>query len=495
MKNRYFLLVVSILIITSGALFFFLKPTIMATNPWVNADVNTMYEVELHADPENLQVSGTMNVQALNDTGTDQSSILFHLYPNAFEETYHAEDEYWNKVLGSYSEPGNIEIHSIKINNKEVDYEIDQILLTIPLEWKQEEVAEIDMDFTINMPFNKSRMSYNGDAYWMGNSLPIRAFYDSESGWFKEPYYTFGEPFHSEMANYKVEINLPEQYDVASTGHKLTVEQMEGNTKSHQIDAKKVRDFSYVVTGEQIDFIESTVEDTTIRTWYSKRRNSKEDIMKYHKSAEESLHYFNKHYGKYPYNELDIVETGGYFGGMEYPGLVYVTEYNFSNEIGIQTVVHEIAHQWWYNIVGSNPVKHAWMDESLTSYVESQFMRKFYPDLYKESNQKEKDAVQKMNELHKADQHISSSLSQFTKPENYFTLIYGIGPQMFEHLEHEVGMEKMNQALAAYYEENKYSIASPEDLLSAFEKEISPASRLFLEQWLKGNKVTLQDVE
>ena len=82
----------------------------------------------------------------------------------------------------------------------------------------------------------------------------------------------------------------------------------------------------------------------------------------------EVVEFFSKIFGEYPYKTLTVVKTPFVYGGMEYPNLVFVSDSVNSKEELYKVVVHEIAHQWWYGIVGNNEYTYPWLDEALTEF-------------------------------------------------------------------------------------------------------------------------------
>ena len=67
-------------------------------------------------------------------------------------------------------------------------------------------------------------------------------------------------------------------------------------------------------------------------------------------------------------------------GGMEYPTLVTGASAQSDNP-GYElerTLVHEIAHQYWYGLIASNEFEEAWLDEGFTSYTEDKLMASIY---------------------------------------------------------------------------------------------------------------------
>ena len=68
-----------------------------------------------------------------------------------------------------------------------------------------------------------------------------------------------------------------------------------------------------------------------------------------------------------------MVQTDFSEGGMEYGALVYIS-LDVTDQLQYQgVIVHEIAHQWWYGLVGNNQILTAWIDEGLAEYCTAVF--------------------------------------------------------------------------------------------------------------------------
>ena len=63
---------------------------------------------------------------------------------------------------------------------------------------------------------------------------------------------------------------------------------------------------------------------------------------------------------------------------MEYPNITVIGEsYNdYSHDL---VITHEVGHNWFYGILGSNERENAWMDEGINSYFENRHMESRYP--------------------------------------------------------------------------------------------------------------------
>ena len=64
-------------------------------------------------------------------------------------------------------------------------------------------------------------------------------------------------------------------------------------------------------------------------------------------------------------------------GGMEYPMITIIGNCSEREELD-NVIAHEVGHNWFYGILGSNERDHAWMDEGMNSFVELRYMRKQY---------------------------------------------------------------------------------------------------------------------
>jgi len=95
---------------------------------------------------------------------------------------------------------------------------------------------------------------------------------------------------------------------------------------------------------------------------------------------------YSDKFGPYPYTSMSIVETV-LPDGMEFDGLVFVSSQFFAAYDGTSTNnltiigVHEIAHQWWFGLVGDDQTLEPWLDEAMATYSEHIFLENTTPGL------------------------------------------------------------------------------------------------------------------
>jgi hypothetical protein len=101
------------------------------------------------------------------------------------------------------------------------------------------------------------------------------------------------------------------------------------------------------------------------------------------REVDSSIRFFEHYSGPFPFTNLSVSQIPGTFG-QGWPGLLYLSTYSFlpqeaqrraglndsDQELFTQIIpVHEVAHQWWGNVVGWSSYRDQWINESISSYL------------------------------------------------------------------------------------------------------------------------------
>jgi aminopeptidase N len=134
-------------------------------------------------------------------------------------------------------------------------------------------------------------------------------------------------------------------------------------------------------------------------------------------------------------------------------------------------VAHEVAHQWWYGLVGNNHHRHAFIDEGLTNYVSMVYFEEVYG---------EDEARFQLNLNLKApyltvlftdgDQIVDQPTDDFSSQSAYVAAVYKKAALGFEAIRVEIGDDAFFAALQGYADDFQFEIAAPGDLKAAFEE-------------------------
>ncbi|TQR31144.1 M1 family metallopeptidase [Brevibacillus brevis] len=446
------------------------------------------YKADVQIDMNKHVVKGMLTARFF----PKDDQAFFHLYPNAFSANAALSGENWEAVLGKQREPGGIRISEVRVNGKSVGMQYagkTNTLLQVPLPARTSNAETVvEMNFQLEVPFNNGRMSYHDHAMWLGNWLPILAVKDA-GGWRLDPYSAIGDPFYSDVANYHLRVQLSEGYQLATSGLEsvaVITETRPQRLKIYEVDAWNVRDFALVVMDDTYQPISGKVGETIVRTWVQKS-DDPQNVERIHETARESLDYYGKQFGVYPYKEYDVVKTGGFFGGMEYPGLVFIAQEYFdrNDAMGEAIVAHETAHQWFYGLVGNDEVREAWLDEGLTDYATMVFLQQKSPTRSQAYIQMRLGQAREAEGYANQGVNAKSSVEVFPDWRSYNDLVYGRAGAMWWNLKEEWGVERLHQVLRQYVRDHQYKQANGEQITALLTAAAGADASPYLDYWLQ----------
>lgn len=434
------------------------------------------YIITADYDKKENTLAGHEKIIYHNNGNKDADSIALYLYPNMYRKLQtvpaigSAENSYPEGFNPGYIKLSNIEIDGKEINKaKEEDF--SGIYIEFPLEKpiKKNKSIEIDMDFMVKIPMSTTRFGQYKDitqfTYW----YPILAI-EEDGEWQIRDYSKIGESNYSHIADYNVEIILPEEDKVAATGSIISERQSSEKGYKHvKIKAEKVRDFAWVCSPNFI-IKESIIDGIKIKNYYTDKNEAlgcKADEI-----GVDVLSYFNEKFGPYPYDEFTIVETYLTGGGMEYPQLIALGQNHYKDMDKLVSVIaHEGAHQWWYVGVGNDEHESPWLDEGFATYS-----TQLYLAHRAKEDKKLNELMAKYETLQSPDIAIDASVSCFSNWKDYNDVIYKKGALELHKLRNRVGDDKFFEIMQTYYGKYKFKNAKTSDFLSVVEEVAGKAA-------------------
>ncbi|MFH1149863.1 MAG: M1 family metallopeptidase, partial [Actinomycetota bacterium] len=352
--------------------------------------------------------------------------------------------------------------------------------------------------------------------YNLGYPFPLVTRFENGE-WDKRQVPPYGDPGDFDCAYFTVNIDVPDAFTVAASGLRTGVGGGSGRS-TYKYTGGPMRDFS-IQAG--LDFRTTRVKEgeTELTSYYSRDAGDASDkILEY---ARQSVRQFNKHFGPYPYRRLNICEAplAGGAAGMEFAGQIFIGRTMYG-DFGIElpkeledlggketedlfkeltggllgdaaefTVAHEVCHQWWGMVVGSDPIDHAWQDEALTNYSSVMYFR-WQHGAEDAKQQLESQLVSQYwagSAMGAGDVVVDQPVADFGDQFTYTAAVYGKGALFFEALEQMLGEGVFEKDLKAYYEEYSFEVATPQDLLDAFKAKPSDpeAVAALFTRWLK----------
>ena len=318
-----------------------------------NAEKNTHYKVDISIDGTSLNIAE--NIHFINNTGYALDRIMLVSYVGAYTRSGDVANKSPATAYPFGVNYADFDIRKIKINGKDAKYKaIDEMYIEVELEKPliHSKGIDIAIDYTETLPKNRLRYGYNGTSMNVGNGL-IRVVPKNNKPTLY-PYSLNGDPFHNDIADFDVSIKTDKVYKITATGG-IEYDKSSNKFVSH---AKNVRDYAFVLS-DSLNMVTDAHNGVNIVYLASSRANASNIRI-----VKNCLDIFSRLYGDYPYDYLAVVENDFMEGGMEYPMLVYVNKDLDAASLE-KVIIHELAHEWWYGIVGVNENKNYFIDEGM----------------------------------------------------------------------------------------------------------------------------------
>jgi hypothetical protein len=389
----------------------------------------TDYTIQARLDPDERRIDGTVRIVYHNNSPNPLPVLFLQLIQNA-----HAEGALRNIPL---EVSGGIELKRVMAAGDTLEegrrprgsYRVFGTVMQVrppsPVSPGDSVELEIEWGFTVPQRGASGRMGWNEDnlfyiAYW----YPQMAVYDDVIRWHTDQYLGRAE-FYMGYGTYDLTLEAPEGWVIMAAGelqnaeevfpapileriaradrsdtvvHVLTPEDFGPGTAtltsptgylSWHFVADSVRDVAFLAAREsRWDATRTPVGDrdgdgemdyARAQSFWRESAPKWEHAWRY---TQHSVDYHSRWTQVfYPWPHMTSVEGGGIMGGgMEFPMLTLIGDYNEASDTGLYGVhTHEIAHMWVPMIVGNDERRRSWMDEGTTVFNTNQAMKEFYP--------------------------------------------------------------------------------------------------------------------
>lgn len=426
----------------------------------------TTYQMDLYLDAMKRIVYGQSQIKTVNTSGRVLGELWLTIYPQAFQSAAATPAPH-----SSYSQgfsPGSMQIGQITINGENSEFVTEGILLKVmlPHDILPEEGITADISWQAQVPRAAYRYGTAEGVFMLGHLYPaLNAMTDK--GWCLPVSSPFGDPFCLSTASYLVRVNVPQDYRLVTSGELVACLALDNGRENHLIKAEMVRDFSLTACSGY-EKLQQVDKNTILKCFVPMElRAEGRQLLK---DTSQIMEYFSCLWGSYPYRELSVVVAPMQgFAGMEYAGVVYVSEDQLKRPGLIMLLAHEIAHQWWYGLVGNDQYDEPWLDEGLAGYSAALYMN--HRDGFKSRPAVIMTAA------------IDQALTDFAGDDQYRQVIYQGGESFWWALEQELGPDKVQKILRSYLANYKYQLATTEDLKRVINQEAHRDMSGFFSAW------------
>jgi hypothetical protein len=364
-------------------------------NYWQN---HAAYDIAVNFQPSTRLLSGTEEINYINNSPDTLKQIIFKLYPNIYKK---GSPRLMN--IQSDDLTDGVQIEKILADNEMIEsknYRIDATNMSVrikPVAPGQSIKFNIGFSYTLNKKSHIRTGEVEDGAYFIAYYFPRIAVYDDIDGWNLNPYLGTQE-FYNDFCNFKTSITVPGDYIVWATGdlknapelfqskYLQRIQQAEtndaiinvidsndvknggivkpGSNHTWVFEADNVTDAVFALSNHYVWQSSSLVVDKTTgrRTRVDAVFNPKhKDYFHVASDANKTVEAMSFSFPKWPYPYSHETVFDG-LDQMEYPMMVNDNPVEDRAE-SIELTDHEIFHTMFPFYMGINETKYGWMDE------------------------------------------------------------------------------------------------------------------------------------
>ena len=486
-------------------------------------NINAQLDTNLHL------ITGDVKITFYNRSPYTLDFLWLQLEQNKYRE-----DARGTKVLqGGSRHDGSItegmQVKRVNVNGASANYTIEDTRMRIEMDAPlipQNGKVEITMDYSFTIPEKGAdRMGRiqleNGWVYEIAQWYPRMTVLD-QYGWNTLPYLGPGE-FYADYGNYDYTITVPSNMVVAGSGELQNAKDILPKTVGKRLNkAAKADSAMHIVSPEEVGTF--TFGNKAMTSWHFTMKNTRdvawacashfiwdaapaklsnnqkvlvqsfyplESIEGWSHATEyaiASIEHYSEMWFEYPYPSL--CNVAGIVGGMEYPGLHFTGYSKKGNALWV-TLDHEVAHNWFPMIVGSNERVHAWMDESFVTFMGYYAAKAFKGADYNSYISDHRSMLSR----YKTD-NFAPVMTPPRRINNGFSDVVYFKPAIALLLlrEYVLGTERFDFAFRYYLDQWAYKHPQPEDFFNCMENASGEQLDWFWDSWFYHNEKLDQEI-
>lgn len=406
----------------------------------------TRYDMTVELAEDLSEVTGDVTIRYTNREQVSLDMLYLHLFPNLWD--------------------GGLEVTDVQVagSSAPVTYPSDDdvVGISIAKPLAPGESVDVSLRFAVDVPSGDGVGNYGEFAYQDG-ILALAHFYPTmvthDTDWRLETPSSQGDVIYHDASLYDVTFIAPASMNVVSTGAVADNRDLPDGRRVWHLVGGPMRDFNIVASEDYLSETRQVGGVEVVSHFLPEDASGGQLALKY---AADALRIYQDTFGPYPYRELDVVATGTEAGGIEYPGMIVVARalYDTDDPTGFfqAATAHEVAHQWWYNVIGNDQVNHPWLDEALAQYA----TQLYYGEVYGPAGASafQQSLENRWERVDREDKPVGLPVEAYQDRE-YGAIVYGRGPLFLLALRDQIGADKMEEFLRRYYEEYRWGIATP----------------------------------
>ncbi|MGB7875363.1 MAG: M1 family metallopeptidase [Anaerolineales bacterium] len=310
------------------------------------------YTFHVLFDYSGHQLAVDETIRYTNQTNITMFDLVLAVEPNLTPNSFSLETLFLDGITPNYTLDGH------------------RMTITLPKALSPGDTLEVSMRYRLAIPVKHFDKPYG----YLGYQANLTEWYPFvvpyDGGWVLHDPWAFGEHLVYDSADFEVNMKvLDEGITVAASAPA----EENGEWTRYRLYGARTFVFS---ASDRYEIAESAVGSVLIRSYYFPAEEGAGVGML--NAAVQAVGLFNVKFAPYPYDSLSVIETESP-DGQEYDGLVFLSsdfydQYGGSNRSNMVSIgVHEIAHNWWFGLVGNDQALEPWLDEAMSVYSERIF--------------------------------------------------------------------------------------------------------------------------
>ncbi|MDL2335436.1 MAG: hypothetical protein QFC55_05345 [Chloroflexota bacterium] len=337
---------------------------------------------------------------------------------------------------------GHMNLREVLVNDEGSTAQVDDanvvVSLPVPLDPGSQATVLIGYDATFNTTSKKKKWLFSKKdnvvtAYRWIPWLTKRHSWSTPN---------FGEPYVTQTTS---DVRVTLTSDRAGVSYATTGHQAEVNGASQTFVAHDVRDFNFSASPR---YKVTTTDHNGVTFGVYTLSLSSSSLLSYARTAFDA---FSDKMGVYQYETLTVAEIP-LGGGMESPGMIWIPSNATSAMRRRYLVTHEVAHQWFYGVVGNDQATDPFADEALSEFLARTIIG--------------------FRNSRCSDANLDGSVYDYSST-CYYEVIYIQGADYLDDYRRRVGDDGFWAGLRDYYEKFKFGLGGTLALLNTLDSDAS----------------------
>jgi aminopeptidase N len=306
---------------------------------------------------------------------------------------------------------------------------------------------------------------------------------------------------------FTLDIVAPENWTIIANGRasdEIVSQREPGQRQRHFEETVPISTYLFAFAAGPFKRLHSKTEGEMMRLFVrqSRLQRAQEEWPAVEQLTQAGMRHFINFFGhKFPFPKYDQVLLPGFaYGGMEHAGATFLREDAIlfrttptkSDQLGrASLILHELAHQWFGDLVTMRWFDDLWLKEGFANYMAGHALAAIKPlgfderEMWKRFYQRHKplaygiDSTKGTTPIYQEVPNLKDAKSA------YGAIVYQKAPSLLRALSFLIGPEKFKAGVQLFLREHAYGNAEWSDLIHAFERSAEQPLTAWADAWVK----------